>query len=153
MCRSVIMLLVLAVTVSQFSMGSCMKPKDGEALRSCSYSAINDNCELSINRLDPVTPPTIYVHRGCYVRVNVTNPSTLEMLTLDWKSSTTVVPPDVFQTIFTALSPNLGKITIVSPVRLAAQLNCETSSAGCTANPNQISEAQSRVQKSYLFTV
>lgn len=146
--------LITALVVVQpvLAIADCKHPTSTDPLPSCSYSAVNDNCSVAINRMNPVTPPTVYVHRGCSVRVTVINPSPLETLTLDWKSSTAVVPPDVFQTVFTALSPNLGKLTVVPPLpgRAAEVTGCEVSSTGCTTSPDRISEAQQRVQDSVV---
>jgi hypothetical protein len=88
-----------------------------DKLPTCSYAATNGNCKVTINRMNAVTPPTIYVKRGCSVKVSVTNPSPLEDLTLDWKSSATIIPPDTFQTAFGALSGNLGKFTAIELIR------------------------------------
>jgi hypothetical protein len=67
--------------------------------------------------MKPVTPPTIYVRRGCQVKVIVNDLSPLEDLTLDWKSSTVIVPPDTFQTAFNADLTNLGKLSIVGSIK------------------------------------
>jgi hypothetical protein len=115
----------------------------------CSYTAVNDNCSVTINRMNPVTPPTIYVKRGGSVTVVVTDPSPLEDLTLDWKSSATAIPPDTFQTAFTAISGNIGKFTVIEripPSGPFAQVitKCEIDINGCDSAP-PITAAQERV--------
>jgi hypothetical protein len=124
-----------------------------EKLPTCSYSATNGNCKVTINRMNPVTPPTIYVKRGYSVKVIVCNPSPLEDLTLDWKSSATVIPPDTFQTAFGALSGNLGKFTAIELIRapsggpfakMVDLTQCEKDTTNCDNAP-AITNAQQRV--------
>ena len=54
----------------------------------CSFTSINDNCTILVDRFHPLTPPTVYVSRGRTVYVQVVRPSPFETLTLDWKSTT-----------------------------------------------------------------
>jgi hypothetical protein len=117
----------------------------------CSYTAVNNNCTVTVDRMNPITPPTIYVKRGRSVTVVVANPSPLEELTLDWKSSATVIPPDTFQSVFTAISGNVGKFAVIEkippsgPYVQAADLTlCETNITGCDYPPH-ITAAQERV--------
>jgi hypothetical protein len=56
------------------------------------------------------------VKRGCIVTVDVDKSYDFEDLTLDWKSTATVIPPDTYQTIYSALSPNFGKLTLMNKV-------------------------------------
>ena len=84
------------------------------SLTTCSYVALNGSCTVTIDRLNPIVPPTIYAKRDAVITVNVINPSPFEDLTLDWKSTTAVLPPDIFSTIFSALTGNLGKITVLT---------------------------------------
>src|SRR5580704_6042412 len=78
----------------------------------CSYAALNGDCTITIDRLNPITPPTIYASPSAKITVAVINPSAYENLTLDWKSTTAAVPPDTFSTVLSALTGNLGKITV-----------------------------------------
>lgn len=123
----------------------------------CSYAATNGNCKVDISRLDPVTPPTIYVKRGCSVKVSVSKPSPLEDLTLDWKSSANVIPPDTFQTLFSVLSGNLGKFTAIELIRQASvgptaetinSSHCETDPTNCDNAP-AITAAQERIMSAF----
>jgi hypothetical protein len=120
-------------------------PKSIDALPACSYTTSNNSCKVAIDRINPSTPPTIYVRPACSVYVVVQNVYPLERLTLDWKSSTIVIPTDTFQRAFTALSPNLGAITVLGggPHLLAL---CEKTPTGCTT-AQTISEAQKRLAK------
>jgi hypothetical protein len=112
---------VIAYGIATLSSGlaqtKCPTVED-DKLRTCSYAATNGNCKVTINRMNPVTPPTIYVKRGYSVKVIVCNPSPLEDLTLDWKSSATVIPPDTFQSAFGALSGNLGKFAAIELIHV-----------------------------------
>jgi hypothetical protein len=112
----------------------------------CSYSATNGNCKIEIDRMNPVTPPTIYVRHGCEVTVTVNDPYQFEKLTLDWKSTTTIIPPDTFQTAFTSLSTNLGKVTVIGGVQHFAAVTCEDQPGMC-AHAIDISRAQERVEQ------
>lgn len=133
---------VLFVPWAEAATGVCAQA--GE-LKSCSYVTTNGNCKVEIDRMNPVTPPPIYVRRGCAVTVTVSQRSPFEKLTLDWKSSATLVPPDTFQTAFSALSGTLGKVTVVgSVVRQARAVECEKSALGC-GDARGISEGQRRV--------
>ncbi len=154
-----ITLLVLAVIVGGFAtlppalaQSQCKSVAD-DSSPTCSYAATNGNCKVSINRMNAVTPPTIYVKRGCSVKVSVTNPSPLEDLTLDWKSSATVIPPDTFQNAFNSLSANLGKFTAIERIfgpsagplaRIVDYTRCETDETNCDNAP-AITIAQERV--------
>jgi hypothetical protein len=80
----------------------------------CSYTGLNSDCTILIDRLNPITPPTIYARPKAKITVSVINPSPFETLSLDWKSTTAVVPPDTFSTVFSALSGNLGKFTLLT---------------------------------------
>lgn len=118
-------------------------PKSIADLPACSYTTTNNSCKVTIDRMNPSTPPTIYVKPACSVYVVVQNVYPLERLTLDWKSSTIVIPTDTFQRAFTALSPNLGAITVLGggPFLLAP---CENTPTGCTT-AQSISAAQKRL--------
>jgi len=82
----------------------------------CSYEAVNGDCTLVINRLMPITPPTIYMNRKKKITVILKNPAAIENpATLDVKSVTAQVPPDEFANGFTALTAALGSFTIALP--------------------------------------
>ncbi len=91
-------------------------PQPSAKLKLCSYTALNEDCLLTIDRKNPITSPTIYVARKHTVTVVVCHPSPLEELSFDWKSSTLSVPQDVFQNLAQALQGYVGKIEIISEV-------------------------------------
>ena len=154
-------LISFAILVTTLPAGAADKcAVANPTLPACSYTSTNGNCLLTINRNNPVAPPTIFVRSGKSVTVCVNDPSPVEDLTLDWKSSATVVPPDTFQNLFQSLSGNFGKFTGVVQIQKAqpagAQktLNetidlsrCESDNAGCD-NASDISAGQQRVMAS-----
>lgn len=80
----------------------------------CSYTGINGSCTITINRLSPVTPPTIYAKTNAVITVNVVNPSPFEDLTLDWSSTTVVVPPDTLASLLSSsVTGVVGKFGVV----------------------------------------
>jgi hypothetical protein len=132
-------------------------PAPGAVLPDCSFTATNGNCTITINRMQPVTPPTIYVRRGCLVKVEAKDTYPLEDLTLDWKASATVLPPDTFQTAFSSLTATLGKVTVIAAVvktptvdrnfmaTIQNDAKCEDRPLHCTDSVS-ISRAQKRVE-------
>lgn len=103
------------------------------AVKFCSYTALNGDCTIFIDRLDPITPPTVYARPIARITIQVINPSPFENLSLDWKSTTAVVPPDTFSAVFSALTGNLGKITVLTTARTFRR------------GPPQISEDQNKL--------
>lgn len=80
----------------------------------CSYTGLNGSCTITINRLSPVTPPTIYAKTNAVITVKVANPSPFEDLTLDWSSTTVVVPPDSLASLLSSsVTGVVGKIQVV----------------------------------------
>lgn len=120
-------------------------PKSVAELPACSYTTTNNSCKVTINRMHPSTPPTIYVKPACSVYVVVQNLYPIERLTLDWKSSTIVIPTDTFRAAFAAVSPALGSLSVVGTASGRAQLlACEDTPTGCET-ASDIYEAQKRL--------
>jgi len=149
---ALVMLLSASALSANPNCGDPSNPKDAAsvaALPACSYTTTNKSCKVTIDRMNPSTPPTIFVRPACSVYVVVQNVYPLERLTLDWKSSTIVVPPDAFQRAFGAVSPALGSLAVVEAtgVRILTETltPCETTSAGC-ATAADIYEAQKRLK-------
>jgi len=118
---SILLCLVIgycALTSGQSKPIAC----DNSAPDPCSYTALNGRCTITINRLSPVTPPTIYAKPNAVITVHVTNPSPLEQLSLDWKSTTAVVPPDVISAVFSGISGNLGKFTFSTTLKFTPEI-------------------------------
>lgn len=102
----------------------------------CSYTGLNGDCTITIDRLNPITPPTVYAKPDAKIKVVVINPSPYENLSLDWKSTTAAVPPDSFSTVFSALTGTLGKFSAVEP-----------RGAGVARGAAEISKDQQRILK------
>jgi hypothetical protein len=75
----------------------------------CSFTSINGNCQVNVDRANAISPPTIYMKPGSNLTVVVYNATPLETLTLDLSSYTSALRPDVFQTIFNSVTPNASK--------------------------------------------
>lgn len=82
----------------------------------CSATGINRSCNLYIDRLRPVAPPTVYLRRGDIVTVHVINASPFETLSLDFKTAGDTTPPDPFATGFQAVNATVTKLTVVDYV-------------------------------------
>jgi hypothetical protein len=144
----------LALFLSAFAIsaeadcGDPSNPKDPKlvnALPACSYTTTNKSCKVTIDRMNPSTPPTIYVRPTCSVYVDVKNVYPLEHLTLDWKSTTLVIPTDTFRAALTAVSPALGSLAVVGAAGGRAAFICENTPTGCTT-ARDIYEAQERLK-------
>ena len=106
-------LTAFSVTLAQApapSFANCGTP----ARTTCSFTAMNSDCILGIDRLRPVTPPTINVRRGSNINLKITNASVFEKLSLGLKSASAQAPTDLWQTAFTALSPNMQRFTLAT---------------------------------------
>jgi hypothetical protein len=102
----------------------------------CSYAGLNGDCTITIDRLNPITPPTVYARPDAKIKVVVINPSPYENLSLDWKSTTAAVPPDSFSTVFSALTGTLGRFIAV-----------ESRGAGIARGAAEISKDQQKLLK------
>jgi hypothetical protein len=74
----------------------------------CSYTALNPTCYIVLDRLHPLTPPTIYMRRNHLVYLVIYDASPFESVTLDLNSATAQVQPDQFYNGFTALTGALA---------------------------------------------
>ncbi len=77
----------------------------------CSFTSINDNCQVNVDRTNAISSPTIYMKPGAKLKVVVYNVSPFETLTLDLTSLTAALRPDAIQTVFNSLTPNASKAT------------------------------------------
>ena len=116
----------------------CPDLKLDAGTKACSYTVLNDKCTVLIDRLNPVTPPTIFAKRSGVITVRIGHPSIFEALTLDWKASTIVVPPDSFSAAFAAVSVNMGKF-------IAQKQQESISSPGLQATFDQTINEQARL--------
>jgi hypothetical protein len=96
-----------------FSTQHCSSQCDPPAMSTCSYTALNGNCTIVIDRASPAAPPTIYARHGSTITVTVINSSPFELLSMDFSSAKIVIPTDTFQAFMGAQSGNLQKLSIV----------------------------------------
>ena len=92
----------------------------GAGAQVCAYAAVNGSCTLTLDRINPVGPPTIYVRRGSHVTVLVTHPLPFEHLTVNEKSAATQLPADQFRNEFTDITTALGGLEIAGGPGAAA---------------------------------
>jgi hypothetical protein len=82
--------------------------------QSCTYAAVNSSCTLTLDRLNPVAPPMIYVRRNSHVTVTVGHSLPFEHVTMDLKSSVEQLPPDQLRNGFQDITAALGGLEIIS---------------------------------------
>ena len=111
--RPGVWLLAFSFLVPAAGQTNCVSPPPAKP--ACSFTALNGNCAIQIDRLNPAIRPTIYARRGSKITVSVVNPSPFENLTLDLKSTTSVVPPDQFANGFATIATNAGTIALIAP--------------------------------------
>jgi hypothetical protein len=126
----------------------------GAHAQACAYAAVNGNCLLKLDRLNPVAPPTIYVRRGSHVTVLVTHPLPFEHLMMDLKSSAAQLPADQFRNGFTDITTALGGLEIIGGGPLAIEGGPTQLPPVCpdhTTSKNEIKDCQAKL-KQYLTT-
>jgi hypothetical protein len=80
----------------------------------CSTEKVNGDCTFTIDRTNPLQPPTLQMYPGKTVTVRIVNALPFEQVSLDWQSSTGSLTPDQASAIFNALSASLQKLTIAN---------------------------------------
>jgi hypothetical protein len=80
-----------------------------KALPECSLSKTNKSCPLTIDRANPVAPPTIQMYSGESLTVVVEKPKPFERYFLDYQSGQATLKPDVASSIVQGLLPSLQK--------------------------------------------
>jgi len=93
---------------------SCVPSAARGQSNTCAYSGINGDCALTLDRQNPIAPPTIYVRHGKKVTVTVTNPLPFEHLSMDLKAAAEQVPVDQFANAFQSITTALGGLEIIS---------------------------------------
>jgi hypothetical protein len=106
MCCALMLLVVVRAAHSQ-----CQNIPAGDT---CSYTGLNGDCSITIDRARPAAPPTIYARKGSKITLKVINLSPFEKLSLDFKSAQTVIPSDTFQGLMSSLSGSLQKLSITT---------------------------------------
>jgi hypothetical protein len=108
-----------------------------EAQNVCSVAKTNTNCELTIDRSNPVAPPTIQMYSDQTLTVQISNPLPFERYFLDFSSGVATAAPDEASAITTALTANLGKLTALllpaeKEAAFAAWLNAPVKPPACS---------------------
>lgn len=78
-------------------------------LPACSLAKTNNDCKLTIDRENPLTPPTIQMYSNQKLTVIVTTPKTYERYFLDYQSGQATLTPDITSSIVQGLLPSLAK--------------------------------------------
>jgi hypothetical protein len=99
---------------------SCVSAVARAQSKTCAYSAVNSDCALTLDRQNPIAPPTIYVRHGKKVTVAVRNPFPFEHLSMDLKTAAEQVPVDQFANAFQSITSALGGLEIISGPAAAA---------------------------------
>lgn len=99
---------------------SCVSALASGQSTTCAYSAVNGNCALTLDRQNPIAPPTIYVRHGSQVTVTVTKQLPFEHLSMDLKAAAEQVPVDQFANAFQSITGVLGSLEVVSTRPAAA---------------------------------
>jgi hypothetical protein len=87
-----------------------LTPAQVQALPECSLSKTNDDCQLTIDRASPLTPPAVQMYSDKTVTVIVKNPKTFERYFLDYQTGQATLSPDIASSIVQGLLPGLGKV-------------------------------------------
>jgi len=72
----------------------------------CSTQKVNGNCQLTFDRLDPVTLPTIQLRPNARISVSLTRSLPYELITLDPQSFQLIAPADQVQGLASAILPS-----------------------------------------------
>ena len=75
----------------------------------CSTEKVNGDCTFTVDRVNPLQPPTLQMRRGATITVQIQHAIPFEQVSLDWTSSTGSLTPDPSSSIVNTLSANLQK--------------------------------------------
>lgn len=78
----------------------------------CSFTGLNGDCTVYVDRMRPIAPPTIYARRGSKITLRVVNPSPFETVALDYKSGSDTLAPDMYSGLMNAVSGTAGKLQL-----------------------------------------
>lgn len=77
----------------------------------CSIAKTNHDCTLTIDRGNPLAPPTIQMYPRAKLQVVVMNPYPFERYFMDYSSGQVALSPDVASSIVTGLLPSLKNLS------------------------------------------
>ena len=117
-----------------------------KSLPECSLSKTNNRCKLTIDRGNPVAPPTVQMYSNQTLTVIVKNPKDYERYFLDYQAGQATLSPDVASSIVQGFLPSLGKLTessaslVGTPAPPAATDACGTSDIIRTPPPQHVKD-------------
>lgn len=88
----------------------CSFPVRAKNLPECSLSKTNKDCQLVIDRSNPVAPSTVQMYSDQQLTVIVKHPLPYERYFLDFTTAQATVTPDVASSIVQSLIPSLAKL-------------------------------------------
>jgi hypothetical protein len=117
----------------------------GEA--ECSLAKTNHTCTLTIDRLNPLAPPTIQMYPGQVLHVKVTNPRYFERYFFDYQSGQLALSPDVASSIASSLLTPLQKAVVIhSAGKPTLSFSCAASDVAAIAPKDVASNANGYTQ-------
>ena len=111
-CYAVSTTVLMALLYVPFT-ASAQQSADEEKIKrlpECSLAKTNDECKLTIDRQNPISPPTIQMYSNQTLTVIVKNPNRFERYFLDYQSGQATLTPDVASSIVQGLLPSLQKV-------------------------------------------
>ena len=117
--RFVFLCLAGMVTPGSLLSAHAQQSPRAEKVNECSVSKTNTSCSITIDRSNPVAPPTVQMFSGQRLTVTVKNALPFERYFLDFASGQATATPDVAAAMVSALSANLGKLTNLLPSKMS----------------------------------
>lgn len=76
----------------------------------CSLSKANHDCTFTLDRRNPLAPPTIQMYPGSKLTVVVSNPYPFERYFLDYSTGQIAIVPDVTSSLVSGLLPSIKNV-------------------------------------------
>lgn len=120
------------------------QPSQWDGGKPCSTEKVNRSCTITIDRLNPLQPPTLQMYPNAIVTVNFANGLDFESPSLDWQGSTAVAMPDPIATIFTALNSTFAKVAaVISPGAVKARIAVANKESNDFCNDAVLADSES----------
>ena len=124
----------------------------------CSVSKTNTSCYITVDRSNPVTPPTIQMYSGEMLTVLIKDPLPFERYFLDFTTAQASVTPDVASAILQGLTTDLAKVTFKTNLdggseEKAAESDCEALPLESKSQPGkgQVRSSEPQFQKCFAY--
>lgn len=75
----------------------------------CSTEKVNGDCIFTVDRLNPLQPPTLQMYPGATVTVKIFHALPFEQVSFDWQNTTGASTPDQASAVANSLSANIQK--------------------------------------------